>query len=180
MRFFLITILSLLLFSFLTSCEKKEETLYHWKTSSGWEWKKNGNINKHPQYKGEVNRKFVLSGDYIREGFGIMTYPDGTKYEGEFKDGLKNGPGTETYKDGEKYQGDWRDGLRNGYGTFIFPNGTKYEGEFKDGLRNGQGTLILSNGIQGIGEWKDGKPWNITEYNKNGDTKGRWMNGAKQ
>ena len=89
--------------------KKKEETLYHWKTSSGWEWKKNGNINKHPQYKGEVNRKFVLFGDYIREGFGIMTYPDGTKYEGEFKDGLKNGPGTETYKDGEKYQGDWRE-----------------------------------------------------------------------
>tara|TARA_B110000438_G_C15293841_1_gene428060 strand:- start:73 stop:495 length:423 start_codon:yes stop_codon:yes gene_type:complete len=81
----------LLLSSFLISCDKKEETLYQWETSSGYEWKTIGDKNNNPQYKGEVKREYIIFGDYIREGVGSLTYSDGDKYEGEWKDGQKNG-----------------------------------------------------------------------------------------
>ena len=38
-----------------------------------------------------------------------MTYPDGRKYWGEFKDGKLNGQGTRTTSYGEKYEGEWKD-----------------------------------------------------------------------
>ena len=36
---------------------------------------------------------------------GSKNYPDGRKYEGVFKDGIRNGQGTFTYPDGRKYVG---------------------------------------------------------------------------
>ena len=74
MKHLLIIFSILLLSSFLTSCDKKEETLYQWKTSSGYEWKTIGDKNNHPQYKGEVKREYIIFGDYIREGVGSLTY----------------------------------------------------------------------------------------------------------
>ena len=55
MKHLLITLISILLLSsFLTSCEKKEETLYRWETSSGYEWKEIGDKDTQPKYKGQV------------------------------------------------------------------------------------------------------------------------------
>ena len=39
-----------------------------------------------------------------------MTYPDGTQYIGEFKDGERSGQGTLTYPDGRKLTGQFKDG----------------------------------------------------------------------
>ena len=88
MKHLLILISILLLSSFLTSCEKNEETLYRWETSSGWEWKTMGDKNNNIYYQGEVKREYILFGDYILEGLGSKTYPDGDKYVGEWKDGV--------------------------------------------------------------------------------------------
>ena len=82
MRNILIIFLFLLIFSILVSCYKKEETLYRWETSSGWEWKNSGDKNKNPQYIGEVKRVYIIFGDYIVEGLGILTVPNGEKYVG--------------------------------------------------------------------------------------------------
>ena len=35
---------------------------------------------------------------------------NGREYVGEFKSGERNGQGTETYPDGSKYIGEWRNG----------------------------------------------------------------------
>ena len=148
----------LLLSSFLTSCDKKEETLYHWKTSSGYEWKTIGDKNNNPQYKGEVKREYIIFGDGFPEGLGSLTYPDGGKYEGEFKDSKEHGQGTYTFGKG-KWEGD------------------KYVGEFKDGMYRGQGTYTWSDGRKYVGEWKDGKPWNGKEYDKNGNITSKFVNG---
>lgn len=37
------------------------------------------------------------------EGFGILKYPDGKNYKGEFKNNLPHGQGTKTWPDGRKY-----------------------------------------------------------------------------
>ncbi|MCG3769551.1 MAG: hypothetical protein JW384_00680 [Nitrosomonadaceae bacterium] len=49
-----------------------------------------------------------------------MTFADGNKYAGEFRDGQANGQGTKTFAEGGKYVGEWRDGERHGQGTYTF------------------------------------------------------------
>ena len=39
-----------------------------------------------------------------------MTYPDGGKYTGEFKDGERHGQGTLVYADGKTVEGEFKDG----------------------------------------------------------------------
>ena len=169
----LFIILSLLLLSsFLITCEKKEETLYQWKTSSGYEWKEIGDKDTQIQYRGFVD-------DGYPEGLGVLTFPDGQKYVGEFKDGEKNGQGTETFPDGYKYVGEYKDGLPNGQGTETWSDGRKYVGEYKDGKQNGQGTFTTSNGTKYVGEWKNGITWNGTLYDKVGNIIGKFVNGKK-
>ena len=56
----------------------------------------------------------------------------------------------------------------------------KYVGEWKDNKQNGQGTVTTPDGIKYEGEWKDGNPWNGTDYDKDGNIIGKWVNGVKQ
>ena len=117
MKHLLIIFSILLLSSFLTSCEKKDEILYRWKTSSGLEWKTIGDKNNNAQYKGEVKREYIIFGDGLPEGLGSLTVPDGEKYVGEWKVGLPNGQGTYTFSNGEKYVGKYKNGKKwNGTG----------------------------------------------------------------
>ena len=90
----------------------------------------------------------------------IRTYawPNGDKYEGEWKDGLPNGQGTCTWSNGDIYVGEFKDGAFNGQGTYKYANKDVYIGEYKDGLKNGQGTYRWSDGTKYEGEWTDGKP----------------------
>jgi len=41
------------------------------------------------------------------QGKGILIYPDGSIYEGYWKDGKANGLGRILHKNGDVYQGDW-------------------------------------------------------------------------
>ena len=53
-----------------------------------------GDKNNNPQYKGEVKREYIIFGDYIIEGLGSMTFLDGNKFVGEWKNGgFWNGKG---------------------------------------------------------------------------------------
>ncbi len=169
----LIIISFLLLSSFVTSCDKKEETLYRWETSSGIVWKRFGDKDTHRVYKGEWK-----NGEKWRpNGLGVMTYPDGEKYVGEWKNGEYHGQGTYTFPNGQKYVGEFKDGLPNGQGMETFPDGKKFVGEFKDGNYSGQGTETLPDGSRYVGEFKDGYLWNGTSYYKNGNIIGKWVNG---
>ena len=172
MKHLLILISFLLLSSFLTSCDKKEETLYRWETSSGFEWKKFGEKKTHPTYEGDVENR-------IPNGLGIIFYPDGQKYEGELKDGRINGQGTLTEPNGIKYEGEWKEGIPHGKGTKTFPDGRKYVGEWMDGRPNGQGTKTYSDGSKFVGFWKDGVRWSGTIYDKNGNIIVKFVNGKQ-
>ena len=70
-----------------------------------------------------------VSGD-CENGYGAFTYPSGSKYVGEFKDGKKNGQGTYTYTSADIYVGEWKDDKRDGQGTYSWANGNKYVGEW--------------------------------------------------
>jgi len=196
----LLIILSfLLLTSFVTSCDKKKETLYLWETSSGIQWREFGDKDIHPQYKGDVENgepnglgifintnkgKYVGEWkDGIKQGQGTFTYGkgkwEGEKYEGEFKDGYRHGQGTYTWSDGEKYVGEFKDDKPNGKGTYTWSDGRKYVGEFEDGIKHGQGTWTSIKGYKYVGEWRENKSWNGKEYDKKGNIIGKYVNGVK-
>lgn len=48
-----------------------------------------------------------------------------------------NGFGIYTQSDGTKYVGNYVDGIRNGFGIHTQPNGTKYEGNYLNGILSG-------------------------------------------
>ena len=97
-------------------------------------------------------------------GHQTLTFADGAKYVGEFKDGKRNGQGTYTYANGGKYVGEWKDDNFHGHGTETFTfgpksefAGDKYVGEYRDDKIHGQGTYTHANGEKYVGEWKNGK-----------------------
>ena len=84
-----------------------------------------------------------INGD-CEDGQGTLTFPDGKKYVGEFKDGKRNGQGTFTWPSGTKYVGEFKDGKMHGKGILTSPDGKKYVGEFKDNKFNKKETLTSS------------------------------------
>lgn len=90
-------------------------------------------------------------------GFGSYAYPDGSNYEGEWKNGMMHGLGTFKYPDGIKYAGQWKDGKAHGMGIMTWPDNAKYVGQWKDNKRNGQGAMTYPDGTKQVGEFRDGK-----------------------
>ena len=98
--------------------------------------------------------KGIKIGQIFVKGAEIIFLPNGDKYEGEFKN--------------EKF---------HGQGKYSFSNGNIYEGKFKDGKSYGLGSFTLPDGDTFEGYFKDGKPWNVISYDKNGNIKGKYVNG---
>ena len=93
----------------------------------------------------------------VRHGYGFVIYPDGTRFEGTFRDNRANGHVIVIYADGGRYEGGFKNGTREGYGIFKHPNGAGYEGYREHGNAHGQGTLTFSNGNQYEGGFFEGK-----------------------
>ena len=99
---------------------------------------------------------------YYDDCFGTITFADGNKYVGEYRDDKQHGQGTITFGPlsqwaGDKYVGEYRNNKGHGQGTFTFASGDKYVGEFRDGDFHGQGTKTYADGRIKEGIWKDGK-----------------------
>ena len=46
----------------------------------------------------------------VWSGLGILSFPDGSTYEGEWANGFMNGKGTFTWSDGKQKKGFWKNG----------------------------------------------------------------------
>ena len=95
----------------------------------------------------------------VREGFGKLTYADGSVYEGEFANNLPSGNDeTLLFADGRRYQGTFIEGQMQGYGTLEWPNGDVYVGTFNANAITGTGTFFWQNGnVTYTGTIQDGK-----------------------
>lgn len=64
-------------------------------------------------------------------------FGDHIAYSGQLKfvNGIEvqHGRGKQNWPDGSKYEGEWRDGVAHGIGHIHHPNGDQYEGEFVNG-----------------------------------------------
>lgn len=85
-------------------------------------------------YEGEVKFiKFHGQGVLTKfHGQGVLTYPDGSRYKGQWKHGKKHGEGTCFWAGGSKYEGEWKGGKKHGEGTYSWADGNTYKGEWKD------------------------------------------------
>ena len=117
------------------------------------EWK--GGIEWNTKHRNK-DGKLIWNFEMEKNNLVTITYPDGNKYVGEWKDDKENGKGTKTWKDGKKYVGEYKDGKRNGKGIFTWSNREKF-----------------------VGEWKEGNRWNGTYYDKEGNIHSKVVNGEQ-
>ena len=86
------------------------------------EVKKNIILENKSIYYGEFNTE-----KNIKEGRGILIWPNGAKYTGYFQNNMQNIKGKMYHIDGDIYEGEWLDNKANGEGKFIH-KGIIYEG----------------------------------------------------
>ena len=84
---------------------------------------------------------------FVPGAFGeTYTFPDGSVYEGQLRDGVPHGLGKQVYPNGSTYEGGWKAGLRDGFGKYVWPDGTIYEGGWKDDKYDWFGQYVSSDG----------------------------------
>lgn len=84
------------------------------------------------QYEGQW-----VVGSQTRAGKGLLTWPDGSIYEGWWLNNKAHGKGRLIHVDGSMYQGQWKDDNCDGYGVYYHLNGTKYDGEWLENEQHG-------------------------------------------
>jgi transcriptional antiterminator Rof (Rho-off) len=73
-----------------------------------------------------------------------VSYRDGKRYWGELKHGLvPEGSGLLAYPDGTVYDGEFVGGVFEGTGTLAYPDGTTFQGRFSQGLPTDDGDLTV-------------------------------------
>ena len=120
--------------------------------------------------------------DRRHEVVGTMYFVNGNIYEGEWMEELMHGRGRFTTPDGKEYRGRFFSGDFAGEGLLTFPNGNKYEGQVKNMVPEGQGKLYMTSGNKYCGEFEKGIPHGQgkMEY-KNGDVYfGEWNHLKRQ
>ena len=64
----------------------------------------------------------------MKSGKGRQEWPDGSIYEGYYKDNKADFYGRLIHADSDVYCGQWRDDKAHGYGTYKHADGASYEG----------------------------------------------------
>lgn len=69
----------------------------------------------------DAKNKRTLEGTFKNNNLvkGKMISPDGSFYEGEYKNGMKNGSGVVTYPNGQVYVGTFENDKKHGLGTLF-------------------------------------------------------------
>ncbi len=73
--------------------------------------------------KADVGNMRNCNSIYCRSGQGYYDYPDGSRWVGEFKNGVPAGRGICYYAGGDRYEGEWANGAPNGEGVIYAANG---------------------------------------------------------
>ena len=79
------------------------------------------------------------------DGWGKVVFDNGSRYEGNFKNGLRDSTGTFTFKDGSVFTGTFKDDHFED-GTFEATDGSRFEGHFSSDNKPQQGIWYDKNG----------------------------------
>ena len=91
---------------------------------------------------------------YSLPGTGGAEFEDGT-YDGDWKAGKREGYGEMTWGDGSIFKGTWKNDLR-AEGEMRMASGTIYIGKFQNEKLNDKARLLLSNGLIFDGAFDNG------------------------
>ena len=69
-----------------------------------------------------------------QHGHGVEIWPDGSRFEGNFYEGLKHGKGHFKWRDGSSYEGDFNLNHIEGRGVFVWSDGSSYSGEWHNDM----------------------------------------------
>ena len=109
----------------------------------------------------ELDNEAIYVGQWskagLRHGRGIQTWPDGSKYEGYWKNDMANGKGRLIHADGDVYEGEWVDDKAHGYGTYTHMDGAQYTGQWKEDKQHGNGVETWPDGARYEGNYEYGK-----------------------
>ena len=96
-----------------------------------WVWLKQGNLEQHGRYQGQVQ-------GLLPHGKGSYLSPLGVKYDGNWEEGLEHGEGSLTHPNGMRSEGEFREGLP--WDTVA------YDRERKVLFRVKRGRMVKENG----------------------------------
>ena len=99
---------------------------------------------------------FVLGDSYLlscRDGYvsmsdcvGTLTFKNGTRYTGEWKNNRYHGQGTFTDSNGDTFTGEWKNGLRHGRVIATYAGtGDTFTGEWENGLLVKHKLIVADN-----------------------------------
>jgi hypothetical protein len=156
-------------------------------------------IDENNNYQGAYNIFGLMHGE------GKMTYLNGYKYDGYWKNGfrfgygrlesfnyiyegnwfndMKSGQGKMIITNGNIYEGNWLNDMKTGQGRMTYTDGNIYEGNWLNDIISGQGRMTYTDGYEYNCKWKNDKPsedGTMTYSPGNtyiGETKGSLMSG---
>jgi len=134
----------------------------------------NGN-GEHKRKDGSIYKGVFKNGKY--DGLGKEFFEDGTKFEGFFSEGQKK-YGTYQWKNGSKFQGQFLNGLFHGKGVYNWANKKCYNGNWENGKMNGKGKFFYQDGSFYEGEFINGKKcgFGIYKWDSERYYEGKWKN----
>lgn len=94
--------------------------------NTGASAKPNANSGKPGRNKPDLAGLRNCGTTYCRTGQGYYTYPDGSNWVGEFKEGVPSGRGVCYYANGDRYEGEWSNNAPYGEGVMYFATGRVY------------------------------------------------------
>jgi len=134
------------------------------------------------------NDKNLISNHSNHSKYSKIIFPNGVKFEGQFKNGELDGFAIQDFPDYYRFEGDFVNGKRNGYGVEIYKNGFRFEGHYKNDKRNGFGVIINplveqtfegifkdNKRVYGLITFDDGHHWEI-KYRSNKKYRKRSIN----
>lgn len=93
----------------------------------------------------------------LMHGWGVYTSRSGDRFEGTFENDRRHGPGTLKKASGERFSGWFVNGIRQGLGSLTFADGKRYAGDFRNDMINGRGVMLYPDGGQFAGSFTHGR-----------------------